>query len=256
MERTAGSRVWARIVIMAVFLALTGGAVHASPTNIYAVPLNLTAKIYRLTDNKELLFTFKRTITETNASVVALREFWTTNGMLAAREVVRYESNRFLSYQLLEPMRNARGRIFAGGGQSQLNFSYTESGTPTRTAEEALQPDTMIADMMGPFINAHWDELMRGDGVKFRFAVMNRQETIGFKFAKDSETTRYGQPVVRLKMSATSMVYSPFVTPLYFTVAKNGPHRVLDYTGETTPRIIIAGEWKDVEALTVFDWEK
>jgi hypothetical protein len=255
MEILAGIRAWARIVIMAVFLALTGGAM-ASTTNVYAIPHDLTAKIYRLAGNKELLFTFKRTITETNASVVSLREFWTTNGTLAAREVVRYVSNRFISYELNEPMRNARGRIFAGGGQSQLNFSYTESGTPTRTAEEALQPDTMIADMMGPFINAHWDELMRGDSVKFRFAVMNRQETIGFKFTKDSETTRYGQPVVRLKMSATSMVYAPFVDPLYFTIAKNGPHRVLDYSGETTPRIIIGGEWKDVQALTVFDWGK
>jgi len=255
MSKTANGRMFAQIIMGMMFFFLAR-EVKATPTNIYAVPLVLSAKIYSLTGDKKLLFTFRRTITQTNANVVSLREFKTPDGTLAAREVVRYVSNRFVSYELNEPMRTARGRIFADGRQKQLNFSYTESGTPTRTAAEPLQPDTMIADMIGPFLNAHWDALMHGDSVKFRFAVMNRQETIGFKFTKDSETTRYGQPVVRVKMSATSVVYSPFVDPLYFTVAKNAPHRVLDYTGETTPRIIVGGQWKDVVALTVFDWEK
>jgi hypothetical protein len=36
---------------------------------------------------------------------------------------------------------------------------------------------------------------------------------------------------------------------------KNGQHRVLQYTGRTTPKIKFKSGWKDLDAVTVFDWK-
>ena len=56
-------------------------------------------------------------------------------------------------------------------------------------------------------------------------------------------------------MEPTSLVIAALVDPLYFTVEKNGPHRVLEYVGRTTPKIERNGKWKDLDAVTVYNVE-
>jgi hypothetical protein len=45
------------------------------------------------------------------------------------------------------------------------------------------------------------------------------------------------------------------VVPLFFIVETNGEHRILQYTGRTTPRVKAGNKWKDLDAVTVFDWK-
>lgn len=228
-------------------------------TTNFEQPAVLTGRIYDISNTNKLLFTFRRTAVRTNSTVNVLREFRTPDGHLAARETVRYESGRLSAFELEEPPSGDQARITVQpdprkSDRSQIAFEYSENRGRSEGATEALQPDTLIADMIGPFIEMHWNQLMRGDSVKFRFAAVARRETVGFKFVKESEAWRAGKPVARLKMQPTSILISPFVDPLYFTVEKASPHRVLDYTGRTTPRMEKNGEWKDIAALTVFDW--
>ena len=56
-------------------------------------------------------------------------------------------------------------------------------------------------------------------------------------------------------MGATSVFVAQLVDPLFFTMEQAPPHHVLQYTGRTTPKIQIGAEWKDLDAVTVFDWE-
>ncbi|MGZ4988454.1 MAG: hypothetical protein ACXWBP_10445, partial [Limisphaerales bacterium] len=78
--------------------------------------------------------------------------------------------------------------------------------------------------------------------------------TVGFEFVKQRETTVRGMPVVIVKMSASSMLIAALIDPLIFTIEKNGGHRVLEYDGITTPKIQRGGKFKDLEAVTAFDW--
>jgi hypothetical protein len=52
---------------------------------------------------------------------------------------------------------------------------------------------------------------------------------------------------------------SPFVAalvdPLSFTIEQSLPHRVLEYAGRTTPKTEVKGKWKDLDAVTIFDWD-
>ena len=53
----------------------------------------------------------------------------------------------------------------------------------------------------------------------------------------------------------TSPIISALVNPLFFTIEKASPHRVLQYVGRTTPKIKAGGKWKDLDAVTVFEWK-
>jgi hypothetical protein len=105
--------------------------------------------------------------------------------------------------------------------------------------------------MVGPFLASHWAALQRGEKVKCRYIVVPRAETVGFTFSKDSEAAGSDQDVLIVKMEATSPFLSPLVDPLFFTIEKAPPHRVLRYAGRTTPRIKAGSKWKDLDALTV-----
>ena len=81
---------------------------------------------------------------------------------------------------------------------------------------------------------------------------MSRMQTVGLKLAKDSEGTRDGKPVVYLRMEATNPLFAPFLKPLLFTVEAHGQHRILEYTGRASPRVLKNGKWVELDALTVF----
>jgi hypothetical protein len=44
------------------------------------------------------------------------------------------------------------------------------------------------------------------------------------------------------------------VDPLFFRMEMAPPHRTLEYTGRTTPKALVGGKFKDLDAVTVFDW--
>jgi hypothetical protein len=108
--------------------------------------------------------------------------------------------------------------------------------------------------MVGPFLLDHWDALMRGEEVKCRYVVLPRVETVGFTFEKLTGDKRERKGVVIIKMSATSPIIAALVDPLYFTIERDGRHRVLEYEGRTTPKLKAGNKWKDLDAVTVFHW--
>jgi hypothetical protein len=77
---------------------------------------------------------------------------------------------------------------------------------------------------------------------------------VGFAFVKESESVLNGEPVLIVRMEASSHVIAMIVDPLFFTIEKRAPHHVLRYVGRTTPKIESKGKWKDLDGVTVFDW--
>jgi hypothetical protein len=108
--------------------------------------------------------------------------------------------------------------------------------------------------MLPYFIVEHWNELIRGQAVMFRFIAQSRIETVGFKFVKESDVTWRGKAAVRFRMEASSFIIAQIVDPLFFIVEKDGAHRVLEYVGRTTPKLRDGSKWKDLDARTVYDW--
>jgi hypothetical protein len=241
----------------------------AQPTGVtnatltYENPAVITGTIYSSGGPSERpLFKFKRTVKRTGSTLSVLREYSYPDGKLAARERVVYQDNALTLYELDELQTGAKGSAEieserSKSGKTKIVFRYTKdvsTHAPSGTRGETLVPDTLVNDMVGPFLSEHWDQLVRGEKVGCRYAVLHRRETVGFTFKKESESQWHGKDVLVVKMEPTSVVISALVDPLHFIIEKAPPHHVLQYSGRTTPKQGSPGHWTDLDAVTVFDW--
>ena len=244
-------------------LAAATASTTASPPYDYAKPRLLTGTLYAIgSDRKEVLYTFKRTATRDGDLVHVDRQFLTTNGAVAAVEKVLYQSNQLVSFEMQDFQAKVSGAIHIehiepdpkNPARPKIFISYAHGLNPPKGRAHTLQPDTVIDDTLYPFMIDHWNDLMRGDTVKFHFVSLDWERTFQFELVKTGDSTQNGQPVVKLTMKPASFFLSPFVKPILFTVQANGPHLILSYIGRTTPRIRKGNSWKELDAETVFHY--
>ena len=209
---------------------------------------------------KKPLYAFTRTAARSNDTVRVERRFVRPDGFLAATENAVYVGGELASFQMREFQADVSGSIEIAPdpknpAQRKICISYGSGAAPKRGAAQTLQPDTVIDDSFYPFMLAHWDKLMKGEAVKFRFVTLEWQRTFGFRLVKSGETTMHGHTHVQIRMEPTNLLVAGMVKPLVFTVEKDGDHRIVSYVGRTTPRTQKGKTWKYLDAETVFDWE-
>jgi len=231
----------------------------AEPELIYLEPRVLTGAIYDPSDPEKLLFRFRRTATNSSGRIHVVRNFTLPDGRAAAREEVVYNGNQLVSFRIEELQLKTTSSASIQRDRSNTNrtvirFEHQQAST-RKADEETFEPNTLISDMVAPFISRNWSALTNGSVLKVRLVALSRTETVGFKLMKDSFATLNGRPVARIRMEPASFVVAQFVEPLTFTVERDAPHRVLQYFGRTTPSILRNGRWEDLDALTVFDWD-
>jgi hypothetical protein len=245
-----------RASLLFVSLLLVNVVRAVEPVIDYLEPKAFTGTIYADTDLKQVLFTFRRTATNSGSTIQVVREFIAPGGKVAAVERVAYEGGQLKSLQLEELQTGAKGSatVETVGGESKMNFEFNE-GSGKKTGSEKFLSEILTSDMVGPYIAGHWDALTKGATVKCRLISISRAETVGFKFFKESYSTWHGKPVMIVTMQPSSIIIAQLVAPLHFIIEKEGQHRVLQYIGRTTPTIRRNGKWEDLDAVSVFDWK-
>jgi hypothetical protein len=233
----------------------------SAPPLKYEAPTLLTGTIYAR-NSSNVLFKFKRTATQSGTKISVVREYSYPDGKPAAREVATYDGDDLVSFGLEEMQIGAAGRAIIRREpgkplQGTVAFEYTKdlaSGAKPKTSTEALRSDTLTSDMVAAFLASHWAELAKGQKVKCRYVVVPRRETVGFAFAKESDTIYQGRKAVILRMEATSPIIARLVDPLYFTIEAAAPYRVFQFVGRMTPKLKVGSAWEDLDGLMVFDW--
>ena len=232
---------------------------HLEPR--YEEPKYLAGAIYAQgSDRGKPLFKFRRLADRSGSTLKVQRDYTYPDGKLAAQERVVYEGDALVPFELDELQIGAAGRAGLrrsadNAARGSIQFEYRpEPRARPKLRTETLAENTLIADMVGPFLAAHWDGLLRGEKVKCRFIVVPRRETVGFTFVKTRDSTWQGRAVLIVKMEASSTFVAALVNPLFFTIEKAPPHRVVEYAGRTTPKLQAGAKWKDLDAVTVFDW--
>jgi hypothetical protein len=246
--------------LLAVVISLFVASCPLVAAPDYLPPKLLTGSIYDKPGGR-LLFTFRRTAAQTGDVVSVLREFQNPDGSIAAQERVRYERGRLVRFELDERQIGATGSALVEplpNQRQRIQFQYTtRSSRADRPKQEieTIREEVLISDMLPGFMADRWDELVRGEVVKFRYIVVPRLETIAFKLKRESTAELHGKKVVRIRMEPASRLIAQFLDPLIFTVEADPPRRIVQYSGRTTPRIRSGQSWKDLDALTVFNWE-
>ncbi len=262
-----GALIAGRIVLIALWLSvlpagLAGDAARpaTSAPYDYAKPKLLTGTLYEIgSHQKKVLYTFRRIAVQSGAVVHVERQFFRTNGLMAAVDKVVYKSNRLESYKMQDFQARVSGAVRIAPdpkdpARQQIYIGYGPGPVPPIGKAQNLPSDIVYDDTVYPFILAHWDALMRGDTVKFHFISFEWARTFMFQFAKTGESVQNNQPVAQITMQPISVLLAPFVDPLIFTVEKASPHHVLSYIGRTTPRIQKGDSWKYLDAETVFNY--
>jgi hypothetical protein len=230
----------------------------------YEEPRLLIGRIFAMgTEPKKLLFTSQRTATRSGSMVKVMCEYTYPDGSVAARDKIVYDGGQLVSFETDELQTNEKGSAAVRAdprnpAKRKVFFEYNRGrGNEAKksTNTENLETETLVDDMIPAFIVSHWEALAKGTPARFRYIVLSRSETVGFKLVKHSEMTWNGTPALRLKMEPTSFIIAQLVDPIFFIVEKNGAHRILQYIGRTTPLIRDGNKWKDLDADTIFDWK-
>ncbi len=209
----------------------------------YEEPKDLSGAIYvQPFDGKNLLFNFKRVASRSGTTLKVQRNYTYPDGRLAVRERVVYEGAALVSYELEDLQTGAVGsarirRAADNPAQGSIRFEYRKrAGDRPRARSEAMRENTLISDMVGPFLKSHWDELVRGEEVHCRLIVVPRRETVGFTFVKPSEPAGQGGDALTVRMEASSPFVAALVDPLVFKIEKAAPHRVCSILGARRPK--------------------
>jgi len=232
------------------------------PRLTYEEPKHLTASIYaKGPEPRKLLFHFKRVATRSGSKLDVVREYSYPDGSIAAKEHVVYQANQLALFESNLLQTGETGKALITNNHTihdlgSIEFEYMQNASSkAKFRREPLREDTLIGDMIGPFLTSHWGQLVNGEKVKCRYLVVPRRETVEFMFSKNAESTWQGRGVLILKMEPASRIIAALVEPLFFTIEKSSPHHVLEYVGRTTPKIQVNGKWKDLDAVSVFDWK-
>jgi hypothetical protein len=244
-------------ILLSRFALFAASSATDAGVLIFEEPKLLTGAIYAKNSNRKTpLFKFQRVATRNGSNLIVTREYLSPDGKPAVRERIEYQGNDLVSFRLEELQINAKGsaHLQRMSRKPTVMFEYTPPKGRTGTETETLQKETLIDDMIGPFLTANRAQLLNGGKVKCRYIVVPRKETVGFTFVKESESTRNGKPVLVVKMEPTSPIIAALVDPIFFTLEKESPHRILEYVGRTSPKLRDENKWKDLDAVTVFDW--
>ena len=235
------------------------GASDVSSTWDVAGPAKVTGTLYEIGSNRQkVLYHFVRTAQRLGSAVRVKRQFTTPDGKAAATESVFYQSNQLVAYEMKEFQANLSGSVriepdTAKPGQANICIGYGKGLVPPIGDPQALKPDTLIDDDLYPFVLVHWDDLMRGETIKFHFVSIEWRRTFTFRLAKTGETIVDGRPCEQIEMKPNGFLLERMIEPLVFTVEKAPPHLIRFYIGRTTPRVKKDDSWKYLDAETVFD---
>ena len=254
-------RIAAVVLCGAILAQAAAGAAAQGGTNFskYEEPKHLTGTIYSA-DRKKALFKFSRRSIRAADKLEVFRDYAFPDGRAALKEKVIYRGDSLLEYAVDDLQSDASGSVRiveSSGAKKAISFQYAKdarSRSAPKTRTEPLRDPCLVTDMVAPFLMNHWSELLKGSELKCRLIVVERRETVGFTFVKDSEARRDGRNVVLVKMSPTSPIISALVDPLFFTIEKDGRRRILEYSGRTALKVKEGNKWKDLDGVTVFEW--
>lgn len=208
---------------------------------------NLTGTLYEQgTGHSKALFTWTRTERRAGDELYVTLTYLTPEGKEAVVEKVVFDKGRVKLYTIDHVQTGNTGMLEAKDGK--LNFAYTKDGK-TKTDTEDIPENLVLTATLTDFLASKGEPLLKGDTIEARLGVLDRLETVGFKFFKSSETA----DTVTIKMKPTSFVIAAIVDPLFLTFHKEGM-RIAEINGRTMPKRNVDGKWKDLDVDTVYTW--
>lgn len=215
-----------------------------------AQALKMTGAIIydRSSNYQKILYQLERKEVEKQGEKIVEDIFKDPHGNIVARESFVYKGEGLLSYQLKHFQLGVNGKV-------SLNTQTVTFTLGDKTSEEDFQSNVLSKNQVVPHLYQHWNELMAGETISIRLLVVDRAETVGFKFFKEEETTYKEKQIVSIKMKPSNFIIAALVDPLIFKFEKDAPHKLLEVNGRVVPKQLVDDKWKDLDAVTVYQYQ-
>ena len=135
-------------------------------------------------------------------------------------------------------------------------YSYTDTKThKVKTSDEDSASNLVVPSTIISYIRPRFAQIMKGEKVQVRIAVMDHLESFTFNIKKiRDEKALDGDPVAVLEMVPASFIVKAVVSPMYFYIrTKTG--EVFAFEGESAVRRKVADSWKKMQVFTQYDYK-
>ena len=240
-----------RTIIRSTVVLIFASAVFMAEPSIAEFKTTVKGTIYPKDESplKTVLFTFERSEETKDGKTIVHRNYKDASGKIAIKEVLTYENGRVVELVLEQIQLSEKGRFYLKDGRA--HFEYKKNGEKDED-DEKYKDNLLVSDEVVPYLRKNWSKLLEGNDVDIRYVVLDRKETVGFTFKLEKKTTWEGKEAILIKMSPSSIFIKALVKPLFFTMTI-GDKQLQRLDGRTTPKIKTNNEWKDLDAVTLYD---
>lgn len=203
--------------------------------------------------NEAPLYTQKVTSEQTPDGLTHVTsQFLDSNGKPVLQEKAIIEGTQFISQEIEN---FAEKKVYTAEMKDKRltfqTFSLQDNGEKkfVSSSHETVRGNFVTGAVAENFIRQHWQDFMDGKRIDARFAVFEREETIGFSFKKQSEKDVDGKPAMVIVMRPTSLFVSMVVAPMEISVDKNSK-AIIHFKGRTPLKI---AKGKNLIGDIVFD---
>ena len=190
-------------------------------------------------DNKKV-FDYERYESKDGDKVLGRAVYKNLDGQEVFVEKIETLKGKLVRLDIDQKQLNQEASIEVKGGT--VHFNLKKPGKKMSTSTESFKDNFIVGLEIVPYVQKHWDKLVKGDDLSIRFGVWNRQESVGFDLSKDKMEN--GNMVV--KMSASSMFIRALVSPMYF-VFDSKTKELSSYSGRLVPQIKKGGEFTEFD---------
>lgn len=108
-------------------------------------------------------------------------------------------------------------------------YKQTHAGAPMQTAQLVERPDTVIDAGFDAWVQAHWNELGRGQSLAAAFLLPSRLDYLRVKLHNSGEAPHDGAPSRQLRMSLDSWLGA--IAPSVQLTYAQADHRLTQFVG-------------------------
>ncbi len=215
----------------------------------FSVLANYNSDVYEMNSNrKTLLYKSKMVETEKDGIRETKNTYVDPSDAFVLEETAQMKGSTLIRYEMEQKQIGAKASVEVKG--DEIIFEKTQDGK-TKKESEKFKSTLVISSNFTPFVKDHWQEILDGKTVSFRYAAWERMETVGFDIKKIGQETIDGKPVIQIKMSASSFVIAAIVNPIFFKYSADGSFLV-EMKGRVAPKKKVDSSWKDLDAEVIY----
>jgi hypothetical protein len=137
----------------------------------------------------------------------------------------------------------------------KVHYTVTQKDGDVDTSTDDSEENLVVPSTVMSYIRPHFAEILRGEKVKLKVAVLDRRESFTFYMKKyKEEKAANGDDILVLEMAPGSIIVKALVSPMYFYLnAKSG--ELFAFEGRSALRRKEGDKYKELDVRAAYEYK-